>query len=255
MIRIAANDEINAPWLQFAVPHHVHTIPPIPTDLVDMMSFTPDGFVLHIPLDYGYDIDWKESFSLNPVWVPWLDKWLRALPIHAGEEVEEGLKEVTSEELASRIAGWNARNIIDTFNSRWSTNNPEDPSSMVIAAERAIKRLETITRELLEYFSPWDSEDLGPKALLLQKLTRPWRYQELCLLQAELKARYSLTRIEAVSRYRSCAHAWQSCWKYDRIRDYAFQLQYPMTISTNPGESEYDSEDEMSETEDLDCIQ
>lgn len=252
MIKVAARDHILRPWLLFAFSPCLHDAPPIPLSLLSLQMPLSEGYALDIPLECGYDIDWQESFSRNPIWIPWLDKWLRGFSVHSGDEIEEALKDVTSEELASRVAGWNAREIIDTFDARWRTCDPENPDSMIAATHQAIKRMETLTRDLLNNFSEWNSKGFGFKALLLQNFLRPWRYHELCLLQAELKTRYTLTRFEAVGLYRSCAHTWQTCWRYQKIKDYAFRLQYPVTSSPSVSGDERDYD--TSDTEDFDDV-
>lgn len=170
------------PWLSFTTRNPPLDSPPIPTDLLTLLIQVRDGCVLDIPVEGGHDIDWQESFTLNPLWVPWLDKWLRACALRAGAELEQGLNDVTEMELGSRLAGWHAREIIDTFNARWAASDAGDPDSMIVAAEQAIKKIWILTQVTAYDFNIWDNNDLGPKTPLLKRLARPWRFQGLCLL-------------------------------------------------------------------------
>jgi hypothetical protein len=194
------------------------TVPPLPTDIMEHWS--QDYHWISRKLTAHPDFLW--AFDRHPSCIEEVGSWIQAPPYLDPTYLNKRLERFSSKGIKKLVDGWFLRAIIDSFVGRWKksydTNGEIDRVELYRATEHVLERMGSLLRDTSE-LAKWAItasfriEKKGrSRCYILMQSVRVWKYQELCLLRAELYDRRRL-RIKELAKYFSDGRFhWQTCW-------------------------------------------
>ena len=81
----------------------------------------------------------------------------------------------------------------------------------------------------------------------LMRVIRTWKYQEICLLRAELFDRHRLTVPELITRFEESRFHWQTFWFRQQLLDRKVSKKFRQCLTQQPFEEVSDTDEYSSD--------